>query len=263
MDEQAEDDLPKETPTKDRRDHESWLHDALELSLHHRFQLGEIKGHERALILHGQRSRAHPDFALLDANQKLILVELKVGKLSKAGANEVVEQMRRYVKAYRKHTLAELAKWYCQHGVDVNTRFGYRNEKYITKKNPDDGFDYGRLNRWVLDSLKRYRGPFGPDKTDALAILEVDYQQHVGAKLDVSKRNRRLEVDRCILVAQEWPPKLPPVEIEGVNVELWTYPPPAEWVGPSSRRTSSSAQEQPEGGQGANDGVGSRRKQPP
>lgn len=256
MDEQAEDDLPKEKPTKDRRDHESWLHDALELSLHHRFQLGENDQHERALILHGQRSRAHPDFALLDAEQKLILVELKRGKIrTEAAANEVIGQMRRYVKAYRKHTLAELATWYCHHGVDVNARFGYRDENYIIRNNPDDGFDYGRLNRWVLKSLDRYRGPFGEGKTDALAILEADYQHHVRAKLDVSKRSRRLEVDRCILVAQEWPPTFPPVEIEGAKVELWTYPPPAEWVGPSSRRTNSSAQESPESGRGANEGV--------
>jgi hypothetical protein len=232
MDEQAEDDSPKGKPTKDRRDHESWLHDALELSLHHRFQLGK-----RALILHGQRSSKHPDFALLDANQELTLVELKVGKLTRTDANKVVEQMRGYVKNYRTRKLEELAKWYCHHGVDVNARFGYRGEKYIIENHPKDGYDYGRLNRWVLESLKRYRGPFGTGKPDALTILKEDYEHHVvGAKLDVSKPSKRLEVVRCILVAQEWPPTFEPKPIEGTEIELWTYPPPGLWVGAGRQR---------------------------
>lgn len=218
--------------TKDRRQHESWLHDALELPLFDRFQLGTGEGHVQALILHGQRSSDHPDFALLDANRKLILVELKVGEINtETGVNGVIEQVRKYVKKYRKLALGDIARWYCEHGVDVNTRFGYRGKDYVISRGKHD---YGRLNRWVLDSLKRYREPCEGGDADALDILIEDYRCHVGEALEGATSDTRLEVDRCILIAQKWPEGYSPGEVEGVKTELWTYTAPGLWVQPNS-----------------------------
>ena len=223
---------------RDRRYHESWLHDALELSLFDRFQLGKLEGlgtrRDRALILHGQRSGPHPDFALLDANRKLVLVEIKLGEMTMATARAAEEQVLEYARDYGQIVLGELASWYCQHGVDVNTRFGYRGENYIeTSKN--DGFEYGRLNRWSLDNLERYRKGFNDGKA-AFACLAKEYARHVEASLDGLDVSDHLEVGRCILIAQRWPEAFEPKQVDGVTIELWSYPPPGLWVGPGRQR---------------------------
>jgi hypothetical protein len=225
---------------KDRRHHESWLHDALELSLFDRFQLGKLEkrgmARDRALILHGQRSGAHPDFALLDANQKLILVEIKLGKIaSQAKTEAVVKQVLEYARDYAQLVLGELASWYCQHGVDVNTRFGYRGEDYI-EPSDDHGFEYGRLNRWSLDNLKRYRDGF-KDGQAALKCLRKDYFRHTEASLEHLEASDHLEVGRCIVIAESWPDGFGRKQVDGLVVEPWSYPAPALWTGPGLRRS--------------------------
>jgi hypothetical protein len=45
-----------------------------------------------------------------------------------------------------------------------------------------------------------------------------------------------LEVGRCIVIAQEWPPGFVPGEVDGLMIEPWTYPAPALWAGPEPRR---------------------------
>lgn len=223
---------------RDRRYYESWLHDALELSLFDRFSLrrGLEKGqiHEKALILHGPRSGSHPDFALLDASRKLILVELKRGPIeTMKKAEQAAAQVRKYAANYATRRLGELAQWYCQHGVDVNTTFGYRNEDYIVTDEKGNN-EYGRLNRWSLTNLPEYRKGCA-DTDTALAALGVDYSELVQGSLDGLGVDDRLEVARCILIAEEWPTGFDRSEA-AAGIELWTYPAPAQWAGPGAMR---------------------------
>lgn len=97
----------------------------------------------------------------------------------------------------------------------------------------------GHATRCVVRSHGEVdRGPCSKDDPSPRRMLEVlgeDYQHYVGGTLDGLKPSSRLEVGRCILVAQGWSETFELAEIEDANVELWTYPAPAEWAGPGKR----------------------------
>jgi hypothetical protein len=213
---------------KDRRLSEFWLQEALELSLYERFCTSKA---ERALILHAKRHGSLSDFALLDENRKLILVELKRGRLTTAAAKRAQAQVvDKYLNEYLKLALGELATWYCQHGVDVNVWFEYRGE-YCLQPGPDAGSRYGRLIHCGSRNVPHYlEGAADPDK--ALEILREDYSNIVGKQLDDLGGDARLEVSRCILIAEDWPTDFVPKPVNGVAFELWTYPAPTEWAKP-------------------------------
>ncbi|MFV8755072.1 hypothetical protein ACNOYE_31365 [Nannocystaceae bacterium ST9] len=215
----------------DRRLSELWLQEALELSLYERFCSGKMGEHaERALILHAKRHGSFADFALLDANRKLILVELKRGRLSAGDVERTLKQVGKYVEEYPKHTLGEISTWYCQHGVDVNVWFEYRGDDCLP-----DGLDaksrYGRLIRWSKTNPNYYlEGTKDPGR--AFEILCNDYARIVEKTLDGLGVNDRLEVSRCIMIAEEWPDSAPPDSVDDVSFELWKYVAPEKWAEP-------------------------------
>lgn len=226
--------MQSDTPEKDRREAEAWLHEAIELSLYERFAAGP----ERALIAHGSRSGKHPDFALLDVRQELVLVELKRGRPSRKQAEQAVTQALGYVSDYEKMTLGELAALYCQHGVDVNTALGYRGKDYIQSQEgllpgAPPKHEYGRLNRWSLNNLRRYRRAVEGD-ADAFALLQEEYWLRLETRLELTATSC-VKVSRCILIAEDWPRGFPPKP--ETNVELWSYKTPAQWVSPWATAT--------------------------
>jgi hypothetical protein len=206
----------------DRRLSEFWLQEALELSLYERFCRSNETGAERALILHAKGHGSLPDFALLDANRKLILVELKRGRLTMTAANEALDQVNRYAREYPKEwNLGQLAVWYCRHCVAVNVWFEYRGEHSLQSK-PDAESRYGRLFEWSSKNGQHYlEGTKNPDR--AFEILCDDYSTIVGKTLDGLGMDDRLNVSRCIVLAEHWPDELlMPERIEGISLELWT-----------------------------------------
>lgn len=216
----------------DRRLSESWLHQALELSLFERFcRPKKTDGAERALILHALRHGSRPDYALLDASQRLILIELKRGRQTPAAAKKTAAQLAGYAREYAQLPLGELAVWYCQHGIDVNSWFEYRGE-YCLRPGGDDGSEYGRLIRWGGKNFPHYRkGAVAPDV--ALETLLKDYEAIVGKPLPPLKGDDHLEVGRCIMIAEGWPKEPEPFEFApGKAIERWKYPSPVEWAKP-------------------------------
>jgi hypothetical protein len=61
----------------------------------------------------------------------------------------------------------------------------------------------------------------------------VDHEREGRARCDLSDH---LPVGRYIVIAQSWPERLVPRKVEGIAIELWTYPAPALWTGPGTER---------------------------
>lgn len=222
----------------DRRLSVFWLQEALERSLYARFC--EENATERALIVHAKRHGAHPNFALLDDQGKLILITVKRVALTESAAKKAEEKILEYAKHERK--LGDLAKWYCQHAIDVNSWFEYRGDYCIvtkehitaTGKKAAEGTQFGRLIRMSINDYPGYLAG-AEDEGNAMEILRRDYKKIVNRGL-IGEANHRIEVGRCIVIANSWPEAFEPKQVDGVTIELWSYPAPWLWVGPGRQR---------------------------
>jgi hypothetical protein len=220
------------TADGDRRLSEYWLQEVIEMALYHRFCRKDSS--QRALILHGSRDGSYPDFALLDANQTLILVEIKYGHVSLGGAREAHGQLAGYMSKYRQLTLQDHATWYCRHGVDVAVSFEYRRRACLRS---DGKSRYGKLIHYGTNNVEYYlEGADDPER--ALQILGLDYARVVGGTLDISRGSKTFSVSRCILIAQaDWPPGFVCESVDGVEFERWSYRAPETWIEPVSSHT--------------------------
>ena len=222
----------------DRRLSVFWLQEALERSLYARFC--EEDASERAIIVHAKRHGAHPNFALLDAQGKLILITVKRDALTPSTAKQAERDIVKYARLER--TLGKLATWYCQHAIDVNSWFEYRGDYCIVSKadvlpnsqgdkKTEEGTQFGRLIRMNVKHYPDYLAGAEEEKeARAIEMFRTDYARIV--KKDLSGRaGDRVEVGRCIVIARSWPENTAEKEqIEEWVIERWSYAPPKLWT---------------------------------
>lgn len=170
------------------------LQDALTYAAHHG-ALGENR-----LLVHGKRAGSHPDIVSLLPGPTLGLLELKISFNTPHQVISALCQLLAYAHEYAsKHTLANLAVWYCHARVQSFTNFSYRGKQGLLD---EETFTH-KIEQYAKDQVARYADA-GEHADAAVSVLSEDFGSVVSGGVLQKDPTLHVAVSELTLAARDW-----------------------------------------------------------